>query len=315
MGNEGFRVLVADDSLLNQEMLRRILAEYNNELQGDEQLPYLIDFAKSGPEALDRIQQAKPDLLLLDIIMPGMDGFEVLEILKSSDSTKAIPVVIITGLSDESYEEKGLLRGAVDYITKPFRKPVVMARINTQRKVVEQMRLIEMHSMIDQLTGIPNRRSFDTRMEEQWGYARRKREHIGVLMVDIDHFKKYNDTYGHQQGDETLKMVAGVITEALMRSSDYAFRWGGEEFTALLVDTDLPGAIIVGERVREAVESTLVPNLAGGEPLKVTVSVGVSSIVPGSGDEIPELIKQADRGVYAAKESGRNKVCTPPSEQ
>jgi len=312
MDSNGFKILIADDSLLNQEMLRVILSAVTSGAGQDGQSPYTLDFASSGPEALVKAVDFKPDLILLDIIMPGLSGFEVLERLQRETNTRAIPVIIITGLSDEGYEEKGLECGAVDYITKPFRKAVVLARIRTQLKIVEQMRLIESHSLIDQLTSIPNRRNFDIRIEEQWGYARRKNHPISVLMLDIDHFKRYNDTYGHQQGDETLKVVAASISKALFRSTDTAYRWGGEEFAILLVETSLESAAIVAERVRKNVETTLVPNLSGGDSLSVTVSVGVASAQPGADVDIAHMIKQADMALYAAKESGRNRVCTAP---
>ena len=315
MDSTGFKILIADDSLLNQEMLRVILTAVTSELAQEGQSPYILDFANSGPEALVKAIDFKPDLILLDIIMPGLSGFEVLERLQREVKTKAIPVIIITGLSDEANEEKGLECGAVDYIKKPFRKAVVLARIRNQRKIIEQMRLIESHSLIDQLTGIPNRRNFDIRIEEQWGYAKRKNHPISVLMLDIDHFKRYNDTYGHQQGDETLKAVAASISKALFRSSDTAYRWGGEEFAILLVDTDIESAAIVAERVRKNVETTLVPNLNGGDSLSVTVSVGVVSARPGIDADIAHTIKQADIALYAAKESGRNRVCTAPYDE
>jgi len=313
MDGNGFRILVADDSLLNQEMLKVILSSASSNSAQDGLSQYVLDFANSGPETLVKAIDFKPDLILLDIIMPGLSGFEVLERLQHESNTKAIPVIIITGLSDESYEEKGLECGAVDYITKPFRKAVVLARIRTQQKIVEQMRLIESHSLLDQLTGIPNRRNFDIRIEEQWGYAKRKKHPISVLMLDIDHFKRYNDTYGHQQGDETLKVVASSISKALFRSTDTAYRWGGEEFAILLVETSLESAAIVAERVRKNVEATLVPNLGGGDSLSVTVSVGVASAQPGTDADIAHMIKQADMALYAAKESGRNRVCTAPA--
>ena len=310
MDNNAFKILIADDSLLNQEMLRVILASDNEENVKRGKMPYVLDSAKSGPEALVKAVDFKPDLILLDIIMPGLSGFEVIEKLQKDASARSIPVIIITGLSQEGYEEKGLECGAVDYITKPFRKAVVLARIKTQQKIVEQMRIIESHSLVDALTGISNRRNFDIRIEEQWGYARRKKLPVSVLMMDIDHFKKYNDTYGHQQGDETLKVVANSITGALMRSSDTAYRWGGEEFIALLVDTDLESAMVVGERIREGVETTAVPSVSGGDALSVTISVGVASAIPGDNNEIQAIIKQADMALYAAKESGRNRVCS-----
>ena len=246
--------------------------------------------------------------------MPGMDGFEVLARLKECEVTQAIPVIIITGLSDEENEEKGFSSGAVDYITRPFHKSVVLARIKTHQKIVEQMRIIELHSFVDPLTNIPNRRSFDFRIEEVWGIAMRHKDPVSFLMIDIDNFKSFNDTYGHQQGDIALKAVAGTIVGALKRSSDMAFRWGGEEFTAILMDTSIEGALLVAERIRTGVENTLIPDINGDNPKTVTVSIGVASEIPEYGGKIANLIRRADVAMYVAKESGRNKVSSAREE-
>lgn len=308
MEKAGFKILVVDDSLLNQAVLRNILTSEAAAARGAEKAPYLVEVAHAGPEGLEKAREMKPDLILLDIIMPGMNGFEVLAQLKESAETWSIPVIIITGLEDAENEEKGLVLGAVDYITKPFKEAVVLARIKNHRVIVEQMRMIEHHSLYDQLTGIMNRRSFDLQIEGLWSYAARKQEPLSVIMSDIDHFKNFNDTYGHQLGDLVLQITAKSIASALKRASDQVFRWGGEEFTILLPDTDVEGGAHVAERIREAIENSEIPYGDEG-PLKVTASLGIASIVPGPGDSIEKLIKQADAAMYKAKESGRNRVC------
>ena len=310
MSSEGFKILIVDDSILNEEMLRVMLTADMTVSDGAGQDHYILDFAKTGTQALEMIAENRPDLILLDIVMPGMSGFDVLARLQESESTKSIPVIFITGLNDESNEERGLICGAVDYITRPFHKAVVLARIRTHKRIVEQMRLIEIYSLIDPLTNISNRRSFDFQIKEIWGRAARKKESVSVLMLDVDNFKNYNDTYGHQQGDAALKVIANTITTALKRSSDMAFRWGGEEFAAVLVDTTLDGAVIVAERIRESVEGAAIPDIGGGAPHNITVSVGVASQNPGNDNNYPELIRLADLALYNAKNSGRNRVCS-----
>ena len=310
MSSDGFKILIVDDSILNQEMLRLMLTSDMTATEAAGQAPYILEFAKTGPQALDMIAENKPDLILLDIVMPGMSGFDVLARLQENESTKSIPVIFITGLNDEANEERGLICGAVDYITRPFHKAIVLARIRTHRRIVEQMRLIELYSLIDPLTNIPNRRSFDFQMKEIWGRAARKKESVSVLIADVDFFKNYNDTYGHQQGDAALKVIANAITAALKRSSDMAFRWGGEEFTAVLVDTELEGAMLVAERIRESVESVPILDIGGGASHSITISVGVASASPGNDNNYAELIRFADMALYNAKKNGRNKVCS-----
>ena len=309
MENSGFKILVVDDSLVNQAVLRNILTSETAALRGAENAPYIIEVANAGPEGLEKARELKPDLILLDIIMPGMSGFEVLAQLKETQETWSIPVIIITGLEDAANEEKGLVLGAVDYITKPFKEAVVLARIKNHRLIVEQMRMIEHQSLFDPLTNIMNRRSFNFQIDGLWSYAIRKQEPLSVIMSDIDHFKKFNDTYGHQIGDLVLQIVAKAISSALKRASDQVFRWGGEEFTVLLPTTPIEGAAQVAERIREAVENAGIP-YGDGPPLKVTASLGVASTVPGVDDVIEDFVKKADTAMYTAKESGRNRVCT-----
>jgi len=310
MENSGFKILVVDDSPLNQAVLRNILtsdAAVNTSAGG---IPYVIEAAGTGAEGLEKVRTFNPDLILLDIVMPGMDGFEVLARLKASNVTKMIPVIIITGLSDAENEEKGLILGAVDYITKPFKEAIVLARIRTHQTVVEQMRLIEHQSLFDPLTNIMNRRSFDFHSEALWAHATRHQEPVTILMIDIDNFKKFNDTYGHQLGDLALQTVANAISSALLRASDLVFRWGGEEFAVLLPNTHANGAALIGERVRKSIEGAVIPSIGGVTLSGVTASIGAATLMPYIGSSISELIKHADIALYDAKECGKNKVCT-----
>jgi len=289
-------ILIVDDELLNLKMLRSILHE-----------DYTIFTAKDGKTAIEIASEEKPDLILLDILMPEMDGYEVLAQLKATAETRHIPVIFITGLDSKSEEEKGLSMDAADYISKPFSPRIVNLRVKNQIQIVNQIRTIEMLSNLDQLTQIPNRRSLDQQLLSEWGRSIRDNIPLSLMMIDVDKFKVYNDTYGHLQGDKVLKMIAETIHVTLHRAGDYAARFGGEEFCVLLPGADIEGAMMVAEQVRKAIES-LVFHCEDGTAGKVTISVGVHSLVPTVTDTIPELVAKADKALYVAKEAGRNCV-------
>ena len=311
MEQEGFKILIADDSLFNREMLRRMLVSDEAICPGQDDTQCSVITAVSGQEALEKAVSEEPDLILLDIIMPGMSGFEVLSKLKESDVTSGVPVIVVSGLTAEEDEEKGLSLGAVDYIAKPFKKAIVKARIKTHLKIIEQMRLIERLSYLDGLTNISNRRSFDKYMSTEWKRSIRENNALSLLMIDVDNFKLFNDRFGHRQGDEVLKTVAGELTSVLKRPADFAARWGGEEFAVLLPNTGISGAKHVAEQIRLKIENTIVPNVTDvidTSPLNVTVSVGVASIFPSVDEVIADFVEQADKALYNAKEAGRNRV-------
>jgi len=295
--NEKLKILIVEDSRLNQEVLRKILIK-----------EYITVFANDGPEALEMVNTETPDLILLDIILPGIDGWDVLAELKKNDSTRSIPVIIITGRSNPDEEVKGLKLGAVDYITKPFHEIVVKARVETQVRILSQMRIIEKFGFIDTLTNIANRRQFDQSLIKEWNRARRDKTPLSILMIDVDHFKMYNDTHGHQQGDIALQTVAGTITSSLGRPCDIAARWGGEEFAVLMPNTTLEGAVHVAEEIRKNIEGAHVPCDEINSYHNVTISTGVARMQPDKDISIPELILQADKALYNAKDAGRNRV-------
>ena len=292
-----FSILVVDDERSNLDVLTYILKS-----------EYAIQVAKSGAAALKRARDQKPDLILLDIMMPDMNGFEVLTELKSSDDTRHIPVIFITGLARVEDEEKGFLLGAVDYIVKPFKNSIVRARVRTHVRIVKQIRTIERLGMIDALTDIPNRRSFDQRLEQEWGRAAREREPLSLLILDVDKFKIYNDTYGHPQGDLLLQSLAHTLAVTLKRPTDFVARIGGEEFAVVLPSTDLEGARIVAEELRSQVEAMQVPDPDNQNTTSVTISLGATSRVPEQGDLISDFINRADEALYEAKRTGRNRV-------
>jgi len=291
-------ILVVDDEKSNIDVLNHILKE-----------KYKLYIAKNGENAIKIATENTPDLILLDIIMPEMDGFEVLTKLKGSDTTKGIPVIFITGQDSKEDEIKGLNLGAVDYITKPFHNVIVEARIGTHMKIVEQMHIIDRLSKVDELTGLPNRRYFNDQLAREWGRAAREALPVSLFIIDIDKFKVYNDTYGHLQGDALLQSISGVFMGSLKRPTDFVARWGGEEFITLLSNTDATGAMAVAERIRISVEETIVPNRDSGRPTHVTVSIGMNSELPVIGSSATEFVVKADKALYAAKDTGRNRVC------
>jgi diguanylate cyclase (GGDEF)-like protein len=289
-------ILIIDDEKSNLIVLNTILS-----------VDYTVFIAKSGEEGLNQAVRNKPDLILLDIIMPSMNGFEVLKRLKETKAVRHIPVIIITGLDNEEDEEKGFYLGAVDYIRKPFKNAIVKARIKTHLQIVHQIHTIEQLGRVDPLTDISNRRGFDERMNAEWWRALREKESISFMMIDVDKFKDYNDTYGHPQGDTLLKTLGEILTAAARRPRDLAARLGGEEFGILLPDTKLDAVIRIAESIRLKVETAQVPTV-DGKITQVTISIGVVSLVPSPDISLEEFIAKADANLYTAKARGRNRV-------
>jgi len=290
-------ILIVDDEALNHKYLTHILGK-----------DYDLYSAKDGFNGLKTAREALPDVILLDIIMPVMNGYEVLTALKSAPETRDIPVIFITGLNSSEDEEKGLTFDAADYISKPFSSEIVKLRIRNQIKIVNQIRTINSLSSTDKLTGIPNRRGFDNHISREVGRTTREGLPLSVLLIDVDNFKMYNDMYGHQQGDVALQTVASTLSGSLQRSTDYVARWGGEEFIVVLSNTDMEGAMLVAERLRECIEQTPIP-LVKGEVTYITISVGVNTSLPKRKFKLEEFIAGADKALYEAKRNGRNKVC------
>ena len=293
-----FTILITDDEKTNLNILSAILSPTYNVL-----------VSRSGQRTLELAKENNPDLILLDVLMPEMSGFDVIEKLKESDTTNKIPVIFITGLTGAEDEERGFFLGAVDYITKPFNRAIVKARVNTHIKIVDQMRTIERIGLIDPLTKVSNRRSFEDRLDLEWGRAAREQTSIGILMFDVDKFKVYNDTYGHQQGDEALIKFADIASNTLKRAVDFLARWGGEEFVMLLPGTDMDGSVDIAEKVRKNIEDAVILT-EDGEETKITVSVGVNSVIPTAIISTAAFINKADQALYKAKAAGRNRYVT-----
>ncbi len=291
-------VLIVDDDPINIKVL-------NTMLKAD----YEIIVALNGVQAFERINNDLiPDLILLDITMPDMDGYEVCINLKSSMETNDIPVIFITAMSDEEDEKKGLELGAADYITKPFHSAIVMARINNHLKLKHYQDQLKLQSNIDQVTGISNRRCFDEFLNREWSHGIRKGFPLSLIMMDIDYFKPFNDNYGHFAGDICLRKVAQTLESSGERSTDFVGRYGGEEFACILSDTILKGALSVAEKMRVIISDLDIRHEFSKIANHVTISLGVATIEPSRGCAPEKLIKLTDEMLYKAKENGRNRV-------
>ncbi|MFT4241301.1 MAG: diguanylate cyclase [Acidovorax sp.] len=264
--------------------------------------------AGNGEEALHLARAEQPGLILLGVRMPGMDGFEVCRRLKADPETAGITVIFLTALNDETDEELGLNLGAIDYISKPFSPPILRARVRNQLLGLRQRQQLERIAQIDALTGIANRRSFDGGLQDEWRRHLAAGQPLGLLMIDVDHFKQFNDRCGHPAGDQALQRVAAAIARHMQRQDDLAVRYGGEEFACILPRTDGPGALELGERLCEAVRALRIPHPASTAGQWVTISVGAFSCVPRAGMSTADLVVGADRHLYQAKAQGRDRV-------
>jgi diguanylate cyclase (GGDEF)-like protein len=295
------QVLVVDDIRVNTSILKKILSK-----------EYQVDCVGDGETALKHAMENHVDLILLDIDMPGIDGYEVCKRLKADEQTQNIPIIFITSREDEQDESKGFEFGAVDYITKPFKKAIVLARVRNHLTMKMQRDLLEKMATFDGLTGIPNRRSLDDTLQKEWRRCLRTNTPLSLLMLDVDCFKLFNDHYGHAQGDECLKGIAHVLTDSAMRGGDFSARYGGEEFMIILPDTTAAQAAIVGERVRANVEALNIPHAHSPAAKCVTISVGSATVTPTRGALPSTLQEAADQALYHAKSAGRNQLQSDP---
>ena len=298
MDRERQRILIVDDMPTNIRILGEALRK-----------DHAVSIATSGEQALAAaLGGDPPDLVLLDIMMPGMDGFEVCRRLKGDPATKSIPVIFVTALNEDLDEERGLSLGAVDYITKPFSLPVVLARVRNHLELARKTRMLERLALVDGLTEVANRRSLDEALEREWRRARRSGTGLAAVVCDIDHFKAYNDNYGHGAGDICLRQVAQALARAVSRPGDVLGRYGGEEFLALLPETGLEAARDVAERMRLAVYDRALPHAHSSAADRVTLSLGAAAMTPDGEHEPADLLKAADQALYRAKKAGRNRV-------
>jgi diguanylate cyclase (GGDEF)-like protein len=293
-------VLIVDDDEIIREMLGAILEDEHDILTSGD-----------GKQVLSLTRDRRPDLILLDVMIPGSDGYQICRDLKSDSEIKDIPVIFITSLSKTTDETMGLDCGAIDYITKPFTPAIVKARVRNHLELKKYRDTLADLSALDGLTGIANRRQFDLHLDREWRRSARHGKPVSLVLMDIDFFKPFNDTYGHLEGDKCLKRVAQVLAGLSQRPADLVARYGGEEFAAILPDTAAAGAANLARSLRAGVEALAIPHAASAAAEVVTISAGLASEVPKAGDEPQRLIEAADRMLYAAKEAGRNRVSQP----
>jgi len=292
------KILIVDDTPLNIKILGEVLRD-----------DYTIMVATNAVKALQIANSdTAPDLILLDIMMPDIDGYEVCRRLKNSTRSKAIPVIFITAKHELEDEMRGLELGAVDYITKPFSMPIVRMRIKTHLTLKKKSDMLERLTCTDGLTNIANRRRFDEFLKQEWNRGRRSGSCLALIFSDIDFFKHYNDHYGHPAGDDCLISIAKIIDQSLVRSTDFVARYGGEEFVAVLPDTTMEPALAIAEKIRLNIAQANITHARSDVADYLTLSLGVASIVPVDHVVPDDLLKAADIALYQAKESGRNQV-------
>jgi len=290
-------ILIVDDIPHNIHLMNAIL---NDE--------YRLLFATNGPDALKIAKDWLPDLILLDVMMPEMDGFEVCRLLKQDDLLKDIPVIFVTALSEVVKESEGLKLGAIDYIRKPYNPDIIRLRVRNQLELKRARDELFFLSNVDRLTGIPNRRALDASLEKEMKRAVRTHRSIGLLMIDIDYFKDYNDHYGHVSGDDCLRRIAEAFRENLLRPGDMVGRYGGDEFLCLLPEIPRDGILFVAEKLRKAVDGLAIPHAYSAASDKVTISIGALWKMPGKEDTVRSLIEAADKALYQTKQAGKNGV-------
>ncbi|MCM1135993.1 MAG: diguanylate cyclase [Clostridium sp.] len=290
------KILVIDDSAVQAEHLQFILKNY-----------YEVSVCNSGGEGLRMAKTGDFSLIILDIVMPDMDGFSILKELKSSSATRDVPVILITSLTDIHHEEKGFLLGAVDYITKPFNSVIVRARVNTHVELYHYQKRFKEMATVDTLTGVANRRSYDDESVLKWREAVRFGLPISICMYDIDKFKVYNDTFGHPAGDKVIATVAKTINMHLRRATDFFARYGGEEFSSIHLGDSALSVYEHIKEIRKEIEGLQIPH--NPEVSRwVTISVGGVTTFPKSDESYDEYLKKADAMLYDAKGLGRNMV-------
>ncbi|MEH2422210.1 MAG: PleD family two-component system response regulator [Nostoc sp.] len=297
-------VLIVDDEPFIRLILRHFL-----EREG-----YQIAEAQNGIEAITVFNQLHPDIVLLDAIMPDMDGFECCTQLQRFDYSKHTPVLMITGLEDEESVDRAFEVGAMDYVNKPIHWPVLRQRV---KRLIQQSQLqqkleavnLELQRLvtIDGLTQVANRRRFEEYFNQEWQRMKRDQQSLSLILCDVDFFKLYNDTYGHRVGDRCLQEIAQAIKDIIKRPGDLVARYGGEEFAVILPNTDTEGATHVADRICHAVRTLAIPHKNSQVSPHVTISVGFTTLIPQPSSDLEEMITVADGALYQAKTAGRDR--------
>lgn len=298
------RILVVDDDPSTVELLEIFLRD-----------EYDVSVATHGEQAIELCRERLPDLILLDVMMPGPDGYEVCRRLKSDPATREAPIIFVTARDEVEEEIKGLEAGAVDFLTKPVHRAIVRARVRTHVLLKQQAVKLRDMAMTDILTGVANRRCIEERLDSEWRRCRRNHVPLAVIMIDIDHFKLYNDAYGHQTGDNCLQHIASALKLGLRRPGDLLGRYGGEEFLCLLPETTLERAVERADELGRSVMALNIVHAASAGRRVVTISRGVSATIPATDTELAELLEVADAMLYEAKNAGRNRTKACPLGQ
>ena len=299
------RILVVDDTKLIREMVSAIIRH-----QG-----YTPVTASGATEALAVLQDGNIDLILMDIEMPEMNGFELTRLIRKL-LKHWVPIIFLTGSTEDSHLAEGIDAGGDDYLTKPVNATVLSAKIRAMARIAQMkadldevnIKLLQL-TQLDPLTEAVNRRGLDESLERAWRIRQRENTELALIFLDIDHFKTYNDNYGHQQGDQCLKLFTGIVQNQLLRPADILARYGGEEFVALLPNTSLAGAEKIAADIISALQQANLPHAFSDTAEYITASLGISSSHLGAKDS-HELLKQADKAVYLAKQQGRNRSVT-----
>lgn len=292
------RLLVVDDQPINIQVMYQAFAA-----------DYQVFMATNGEQALAICKNNPPDLVLLDVVMPGMDGFEVCTRIKADPATSHIPVIFVTAHNDASEETHGLSVGAVDFIAKPVNPAVVRARVKTHLTLKFQSDVLRKLVFLDGLSGVYNRRYFDQQIRIEWSRAQRNLSPLSLILLDVDHFKRYNDQYGHQSGDDTLRIVAATLKNALRRPADLVARYGGEEFACVLPDTSFDDALNLARELERQIRARSIPHAGAPAHGIITISAGVATREGATEGDAERLIGLADNQLYAAKDAGRSCVC------
>ena len=312
-------VLLIDDQLIIAEAIRRMLSD-----QQDIEFHYVTD----ATQALDTALRLQPTVILQDLVLPGTDGFALIKLYREQEALAHVPVIVLSAKDDPKLKAYSFAVGANDYVVKLPDKLELLARIRyhsnahisrlqrdqafrflreSQKNLADANIELQKLAALDGLTGIANRRRFDETLHFEWQRGQRDKAPLSLLFCDIDHFKSYNDQFGHLAGDLCLKKVAAVLTEHLKRPADLAARYGGEEFALILPETELAGALQIAEACRRQLEGMQIENPAASAGI-VTMSIGVATVVPSPKSTVEALINRADQALYTAKRGGRNSV-------
>jgi diguanylate cyclase (GGDEF)-like protein len=291
------KILIVDDQPINIQALHQV---FNADHQ--------VFMATQGEMALALCRDKQPDLVLLDVEMPGMDGYAVCAQMKAEEALRHIPVIFVTAHDDEIAETRGLDAGAVDFISKPFNPRVVRARVKTHITLKRQSDLLQQMAFVDGMTGLYNRRYFDRQLDAEYRRSQRNGSPLSLILIDVDDFKRYNDRYGHQAGDDCLRRVAQALKTALKRPAEFVARYGGEEFVCLLPETPFESALQFAQQLERIVRALGIEHLDSRAGTSATVSLGVSCR-SASMDGGAALIALADTALYQAKEAGRGRAC------